>query len=137
MANYVHTGFLENINFGGTTWDLSTGNSLYVTKTGELYATGGFGTAISTESQVTVTIAGQVFGDYGIITGQSGGFGGSTVSVLEGGIVSGNLYGVRMYDDYNTVLNDGTISGNIGISIGGNQSSITNTGTILSDNIAV
>ena len=84
-----------------------------------------------------LTIAGQVTGDTAIRMDQFNGFGGSTVSVLDGGIVSGNFYGVHMSGDYNTVLNDGSISGEWTILIEGDQSSIVNTGTILSDFVAV
>ena len=82
-------------------------------------------------------IAGQVTGGTAIEMFSFDGYGGNTVSVFDGGIVSGDDRGVRMVGTYNFVLNDGTISGGTGIYIIGDFSRITNTGTILSDAVAV
>ena len=187
MANSIDYGLVTDYNENGYARTVNTtGNSHYVATTGQLYALGTGGTAIGGASQITVTIAGQVFGDYGITTsqvngvgsstvsvldggivsgdiigvrmdgtsnsvtiagqvsgdtgietGQANGVGSSTVSVLDGGIVSGTTYGVHMFGTSNTVLNDGTISGYRAIAIEGDYSSIVNTGTILSNFVAV
>ena len=117
MANDVHNGFIENTQVNGAAVAVATGDSLYVATTGQIYATGTAGTAIGGASQVTVTIAGQVFGDTGISTVNSGNYGGSTVTVVAGGIVHGNNYGVQMYGSDNSVTVAGQVSGDYGITM--------------------
>ena len=118
MANYVQTGILTNTLFSGVAVTLDTGDSLYVATTGQIYATGIAGVAIQGDTQVTVTIAGQVFGDYGIYTGQITGGGGSTVTVVAGGVVSGVSFAVDMLGSDSTVTIAGQVSGNTAIEMG-------------------
>ena len=95
MVNYVVSDIRTNTLDVGS-FALENGDTLYVTTTGQLLWTGYDSNAIYATYAATVTIAGQVVGDKAIYTDQFNGFGGSTVSVLDGGIVSGNFSAVWM-----------------------------------------
>ena len=137
MAIQFENRILTNTAVNGVIWGVGRGDSLYVTKSGELYATGSGGTAIVGASTATVTIAGQVFGDYAIRMEENSvtGYGGSTVSVLDGGIVTGDITGVEMQGTNNTVTIAGQVSGDYGIFTGQNGGLGASTVTVVAGGV--
>jgi len=139
------TGFIVSTVLTST-YSIASTNSYYIAKPGAVYSTALSGYAITnaatTTSGDTLTIAGEVaaFGNGTAIylnatssAGDQYSTGFHRVSIMESGVVSADLYGLKIAGTYNNFDNAGDVFGeDTALFMNGGISDITNTGTLRS-----
>lgn len=136
MTTYSYTSDVIATAINTNAVTITSFDNVYVAQGATLSASGAGGCGIRGDYSDRAMIAGDVFGDFiGIYFDDS--TGGSFVSVGATGTVASTSYGVYLSGSTNKLINSGTIIGYYGATLGGGNGTITNSGVIQSDGVAI
>ncbi|MGH1578142.1 calcium-binding protein [Planktotalea sp.] len=115
----------------GDALDVVGANAVFVSQTGQLLATSGYGIDANDDGTY-MTIAGTVYGALaGINMNSAGEFYANTTHVTFTGTVSSNNGdGMNIQDSQHNLINDGLISGRVGVDYSGTTFEVVNRGVI-------
>jgi len=136
MASYTYTSDFTVTAASTNAINIAAYDNVYIAQGATISTTGSFSSSIRGDSHDRITVAGDIFSDYiGIYFASSDG--GSRVTVNSTGGVAGGSYGIYATGSFNTIVNAGAISAYWAVTSSGDNSSITNTGLIQGDSIAI
>ncbi|MBO9629909.1 MAG: calcium-binding protein [Shinella sp.] len=136
MASYTYTSDFTVTAASTNAINIAAYDNVYIAQGATISTTGSFSSSIRGDSHDRITVAGDIFSDYiGIYFASSDG--GSRVTVNSTGGVAGGSYGIYATGSFNTIVNAGAISAYWAVTSSGDNNSITNTGLIQGDSIAI
>jgi Ca2+-binding RTX toxin-like protein len=134
--------YLYNVNDGtsaaNAVWRaFGVNDTVVVAERVILYATGSFSTVFKAAYGNVFTIGGLISASLYGIRGEFGSSGNVTVTVQETGTVTSGSNAIFLENNFNAVINAGTISGVQGVALGGYGNSVVNSGLISARTVAV